>query len=168
MSLTSNVLGTLVEYRSVLGWLIDTHVVSSLIAPNGAPSVKAWARAVEEEHRYLSIITLAEYDKGIHNLDERKPNRARYAASRDALEGRFKGRVLPVEDKVVRCWGQISGRVQRETGHPPPVIDTLLAATAIEASLDLVSRNVRDVRHCGAAVFNPWADRIAEFPISRR
>jgi len=54
--------------------------------------------------------------------------------------------------------------VKRETGHPPPVIDTLLAATAIEADLYLVSRNTKDLQHCGAAVFDPWRDDIAAFP----
>ncbi|HKM60880.1 MAG TPA: hypothetical protein VJY39_00185 [Acidisphaera sp.] len=34
----------------------------------------------------------------------------------------------------------------------------LLAATAIEHDLCLVTRNVRDVRHSGAVVFNPWMD----------
>jgi predicted nucleic acid-binding protein len=55
--------------------------------------------------------------------------------------------------------------VKRETGHPPPVIDTLLAATAIEADLYLVSRNTKDLQHCGAAVFDPWRDDIAAFPL---
>ena len=52
-----------------MGWLVDTNVIASLIAPDGAPSVKAWARRVEERRLYLSILTLAEYDKGIANLD---------------------------------------------------------------------------------------------------
>jgi predicted nucleic acid-binding protein len=41
----------------------------------------------------------------------------------------------------------------------------LLAATAIEADLYLVSRNTKDLQHCGAAVFDPWRDDIAAFPL---
>ena len=52
---------------------------------------------------------------------------------------------------------------ETETGHPPPVIDTLLAATAIEADLYLVSRNTKDLQHCGAAVFDPWRDESPRF-----
>jgi predicted nucleic acid-binding protein len=74
---------------------------------------------------------------------------------------------LPLADRVVRRWGDISGRVKRDTGHPPPVIDTLLAATAIEARLFLVSRNVRDLKLSGAILFDPWSDDPAAFRLIR-
>ena len=144
----------------MIGWLVDTNVIASLIAPNGAPSVKAWGRMVDERRLFISILTLAEYDKGIANLPGDDPSVQRYIAARDALEARFSARILSLNDSIVRRWGAISGRVKRETGHPPPVIDTLLAATAIEADLYLVSRNTKDLQHCGAAVFDPWRDDI--------
>lgn len=150
------------------GWLLDTNVVAALINPQGAPSVKAWAASQDEETFHLSILTLAEYDKGIHNLPSDHPDRPRYIASRDALADRFADRVLSLRDDAVRLWGRISGEVKRETGHPPPVIDTLLAATAIEHDLYLVTRNVKDTRHSGAAIFDPWADDPAGFPLSPR
>jgi toxin FitB len=149
----------------VIGWLVDTNVIASLIAPNGAPSVKGWGRAVDERRLFISILTLAEYDKGIANLAGDDPNIQRYIATRDALEVRFAARILSLSDPIVRRWGAISGRVKRETGHPPAVIDTLLAATAIEADLYLVSRNTKDLQHCGAAIFDPWRDDIAAFPL---
>jgi toxin FitB len=149
----------------VRGWLLDTNVIASLAAPTGAPSVKAWASAQDESRMFLSVLTLAEYDKGIHQLPDEDPRRVRYAANRDAIQARFSGRVLPVSDAVVRRWGALAGRIKRDTGHPPSVIDTLLAATAIEVQLFLVTRNTRDVRHTGAAVFNPWEDNAAEFQL---
>ena len=149
----------------MIGWLVDTNVIASLIAPNGAPSVKDWGRVVDERRLFISTLTLAEYDKGIANLAGDDPNVQRYIAARDALEARFAARILSLSDPVVRRWGAISGRVKRETGHPPPVIDTLLAATAIEADLYLVSRNTKDLQRCGAAVFDPWRDDIAVFPL---
>ncbi len=136
------------------------------MAPNGAPSVKAWGSAIDEGRLFLSVLTLAEYDKGIANLPDDDPNRLRHIATRDALEVRFGGRILSLSDKIVRRWGAISGRVKRDIGHPPPVIGTLLAATAMEASLYLVSRNLKDLAHSGAIVFDPWNDDIARFPLS--
>ena len=127
--------------------------------------MKAWARVVEERRLFLSVLTLAEYDKGIANLAGDDSNVPRYIAARDALEARFAGRILSLSDAVVRRWGTISGRVKHETGHPPPVIDTMLAATAIEADLYLVSRNRKDLQHSGAAVFDPWRDDIGAFPL---
>jgi len=150
----------------VRGWLLDTNVVASLMAPSGAPSVKAWAKGQAEVLLYLSIITVAEFDKGIAQLAEDDPNRVHHAASRDLMIERFGERVLPVRDTVIRRWGSLAGRIKRETGHPPPVIDTMLAATAIDHQLYLVTRNVGDVRHAGAAVFNPWADDEAMFPVT--
>ncbi len=152
----------------MIGWLLDTNVISALINPNGAPSVKDWAAAQDEERMFLSILSLAEFDKGISNLEPDHPDRSRYTAARDALEQRFEERVLSVEDSIARRWGDISGTVKRRTRQAPPVIDTLLAATAIEHRLFLVTRNTKDVTHSGAAVFNPWEDDIADFPLTKR
>jgi toxin FitB len=138
------------------GWLLDANVIASLIALDGAPSVKAWVAGQDERRLWISVLTLAEYDKGIANLPDDDPARARYAMARDALAERFSGRILGLSDSIVRQWGVISGRVKRDTGHPPPVIDTLLAATAIEHRLVLVTRNVKDVSSSGAEILNPW------------
>ena len=147
------------------GWLLDTNVISALINPNGAPSVKNWAKGQDEDGFFLSVLTLGEYDKGIHNLGGDHPDRQRYIASRDALEERFTRRVISVGDRVVRRWGEISGRLKRETGQAPPVIDTLLAASAVEYELYLVTRNVKDTRDSGAVVFYPWNDDPSRFPL---
>ena len=150
----------------MIGWLLDTNVVSTIINPNSAPTVKAWAAAQDEGRLFLSILTLGEYDKGIHNVPDDHPNRPRFIAARDALAARFAGRILSVGDAVVRRWGVISGTVRRLTGHSPPVIDTLFAASALEHDLYLVTRNVRDVRTSGAQIFDPWSDEPEKFPLS--
>nr|WP_285229806.1 type II toxin-antitoxin system VapC family toxin [Neorhizobium galegae] len=148
--------------------MLDTNVIAALINPNGAPSVKRWAAGQDEDRFFISILTLAEYDKGIENLPPDDENRYRYAAARDALENRFAGRTLSVSDAIVRRWGAISGRVKQATGHAPPVIDTLFAATGIEHNLYLATRNVKDIRPSGAAIFDPWQDDPERFPLSRR
>lgn len=147
------------------GWLLDTNVIASLAAAGGAPGVKAWAASQDEARFYLSVLTLGEYDKGIHQLADDDARRSRFAAARDAIEARFTGRVLPLTDAVVRRWGALSGRIRRDSGHPPPVIDTFIAATAIEARLYLATRNTGDVRHTGVAAFNPWVDDPQRFPV---
>jgi predicted nucleic acid-binding protein len=150
----------------VIGWLLDTNVISTIINPKGAPTVKAWAAAQDENRFFLSVLTLAEYDKGIHNVTDEHPDRPRFIAVRDGLAARFSGRTLSVNDAVVRRWGAISGTVKRLTGHAPPVIDTLFAATALERDLYFVTRNMRDVRATGAPIFDPWSNNPAKFPLS--
>jgi len=147
------------------GWLLDTNVIASLTSPGGAPTVKAWVATQDERTLYLSVITLAEYDKGIHQLPEGDPLRTRYTMNRDAIEARFGPRILPVSNAVMRRWGALAGRIKRETKHLPAVIDTLLAATALESGLYLVTRNTKDVIRTGAAIFNPWGDDPSKFTL---
>ena len=152
----------------MIGWLLDTNVTAEIISTRGSSRVKEWAANQDEATLYLSILTIAEYDKGIANLPDGDPRRVVYMNTRDNLAARFAARLLPVSDTIVRRWGVISGTVRRDTGHPPPVLDTLLAATAIEHNLYLATRNIRDVRHSGAAIFNPWDDDAASFPLLPR
>lgn len=138
------------------GWLLDTNVIAELAKPQGTVRVQEWAAAQDETLLFISIVTLGEYEKGLHNVHPDSPLRPRIAAAIAALEIRFADRMLALTDAIVRRWGVISGSVKRQTGQTPPVIDTLLAATAIEHDLTLVTRNIRDVQHSGATVFNPW------------
>ena len=149
----------------MIGWLLDTHVVGALASPSGAPSVRAWAALQDEQRLFLSVLTLAEIEKGIEQLPQGDSARFKHAGTLAAIEARFAGRILPIGDQVARLWGRISGRVKRETGRAPPVIDTMLAATAIEHDLYLVTRNVKDVALSGASLFNPWTDGPERFPI---
>ena len=149
----------------MIGGLLDTNVIAEIIAPGGSSRVKAWAAGQDEATLHLSILTIGEYEKGIANLPDDDARRSGFMNLRDSLVERFANRLLPMSNFAVRHWGIISGHVRRETGHPPPVIDTLLAATAIEHDLYLVTRNIRDVRASGAALFNPWEDDPAGSPV---
>lgn len=151
----------------MIGWLLDTNVISEIASPRCDPRVAAWAQAESEDRLFISILSLGEYDKGIANLPPGAAARERFGAAILALEARFAGRVVSLDDAIVRRWGRISGEIQRLVGRAPPVIDTLLAATAIEKNLHLVTRNVKDVRASGASIFDPWADDLVAFPLAR-
>lgn len=98
------------------GWWLDTNVIAELISPKGERRVKEFAAGQDESLLHLSIITLAEYDKGSENLAPEDSRRIAIAHARDAIEARFAGRLLSVSDDVVRRWGSISGAVKRRTG----------------------------------------------------
>jgi predicted nucleic acid-binding protein len=149
----------------VNGWLLDTNVIAEVSGAKPDRKVARWI-AFQPEHRlFLSILTIAEYQKGIHHLPPGDKRRPRLQQSVVALEARFSGRVLSVSDQIALRWGTISGEVKRLTGHPPSVIDTLLAATAIEHNLYLATRNTAHVANSGVLVFNPWSDDPAHFPL---
>lgn len=150
----------------MIGWLLDTNVISELNKRGCARPVEQWFVTQPDERLFLSLLSFGELDKGVYLLDPGDRRRAGLAGLRDALEARFGERVLPVSRGVVRRWGEVTARVKKETGHPPPVIDTFLAATAIEHDLYLVTRNTKDVKLSGAALFNPWEDEPADFPLA--
>lgn len=147
------------------GWLLDTNVISALIGPNPEPRIKAWAASQPEHTFRLSILTFGEFQKGLLNLPPGHKLRQKIQHTILGLESRFAGRILAVSDEIVLRWGGISGEAKRVTGHSPSVIDTMLAATAIEHQLYLATRNTIHVAHSGAAVFNPWKDDSAHFPL---
>ena len=68
----------------------------------------------------------------------------------DGIETAFTDRVLPVDAAVARIWGELSA------GRSVPVIDALIAATAMAGGLTLVTRNTRDVALTGVALLDPW------------
>jgi len=68
------------------------------------------------------------------------------------VETAFDGRVLGIDNAVSDQWGRMSAI------RPVPVIDGLLAATALVNGLTLVTRNDRDVAGMGAMVLNPFKD----------
>jgi len=149
----------------VNGWLLDTNVIAELSGSKPDSNVANWFGSQSERTLFLSILTFGEYEKGIAHLPPGEVRRPRLQRALIALQERFSGRVLPVSEAIVLRWGTISGEVKRLTGHSPSVIDTLLAATAIEHNLYLVTRNTSHVSNSGAAVFNPWIDDLRQFPL---
>lgn len=136
------------------GFLIDTNVISELIKTTPAPQVTAWVDATAAELIYISVITLGEIRKGISLLPQSKRRTQLEAWLGSDLLMRFAGRIIDIDHEIADRWGQLSG----VRGSTLPVIDGLLAATAIHHNLTLVTRNTRDVARTGVALFNPWSD----------
>ena len=147
------------------GWLLDTNVIAEVSGAKPDRKVQKWLESQPEHLLYLSILTLAEYQKVLEHLPPGDKRRQRLKRAIARLAERFSGRVLSLSDPIVLRWGAISGEVKRLTGHSPSVVDTQLAATAMEHDLYLATRNVSHVIHSGAAIFNPWTDDAAQFPL---
>ncbi len=141
------------------GYLLDTNVVSEFIRPRPEPRVVEWMRGIDEDGTFLSVLTLGELAKGIALLaDEQARRRERLRRWLDGeLRPRFAGRIIPVDENVAEQWGTISAAAER-AGAPVPVVDGIMAATALAYDLVFVTRNVRDVARTGAAMFDPWGD----------
>ena len=148
------------------GWLLDTNVISELVRPRPDTRVLRWVRGLAEDRTYLSVLALAELDQGVEALPPTDGRRDRYQRFRARIEAEFDGRILGLDNEVVRLWGVLSGRHRRETGGRAPVIDTLLVATAQRHRLYLATRNLADVQRLGWPCFDPWTGDPADFPIT--
>lgn len=137
------------------GFLLDTNIISELIKPKPEQRLVTWISGTDENLLYLSVLTLGEIRKGIEAL--RQPaRRVQLETWLDSeLRLRFSGRILPVDDEVADRWGVIMGRAAARK-MALPVIDGLLAATALHYNLTLVTRNSKDVAGTEVLVFNPW------------
>jgi toxin FitB len=137
-------------------YLLDTCVVSELIRPAPLKSLVDWINSQQEEHLFMSVLTLGEIRKGIDRLPEGvKRTRLENWLDTD-LRLRFAGRWLPVDEEASERWGLISANAD-SLGTGLPVIDGLIAATALVHGMTVVTRNVADLRSTGVPIFNPWA-----------
>lgn len=137
------------------GFLLDTNVISELVKARPEPRVTAWIGATDESLLHLSVLTLGEIRKGIAAVAQASRRVVLEAWLETELRLRFADRILAVDEAVADRWGLIAGRAQAQKAAIP-VIDGLLAATALHHNLILVTRNAQDVIRTSVPVFNPW------------
>ena len=134
-----------------MSFLLDTNVVAEVRKKRMNSGVKSWFEAVPAEQLYLSVLVLGEIHQGVVGLRRRD---ARQAAVYDTwlsrLRQEYADRLLPVTEDVATAWGRLNAR------DPLPVVDGLLAATALVHDLNLVTRNVSDFGRTGVALLNPF------------
>ena len=133
------------------GYLLDTNVISETRKARPDPRVSAFLETTGSAGLFLSVLTLGELRKGVEARRRSDPAVAdSLAAWVDGIETNFADRVLPIDAAAARLWGELSAR------RNLPVIDTLMAATAIVRGLTLVTRNTRDVSATGVSLLDPW------------
>ena len=137
------------------GYLLDTNIPSELVRPQPSPCVVNWLDAQENESLFISVVTLGEIKKGITLLPAGKRRRFLEGWYIDELLPWFEGRIFPVSAQVAERWGELDGLRQLE-GNPLNTADGMIAATAFEHGLTLVTRNINDCVGLGVSMINPW------------
>lgn len=141
------------------GYLLDTNIVSETRKFRPHAGVVDFLTAAHKDALYLSVLTLGELRKGVEAKRRSDPAAADLIGDWvNGIEQDFADRILPVDIGVAHRWGLLSAI------RSCPVIDTLIAATALEKGLTLVTRNERDVHLTGVALFNPWTSQSPSTP----
>lgn len=143
------------------GYLLDTNVVSEIRRPQPEARVLAWLDSIDPELFYLSVMTLGEIRTGIDRMPEGKQRRFLNDWFANELRPWLAGRILSVNEAIAERWGALDAQQTRQ-GRPLNIADGIIAATAAEHGLTVVTRNVDHFRNLGVPLFNPWDARTLE------
>ncbi|MEN9654095.1 MAG: hypothetical protein RL235_207 [Chlamydiota bacterium] len=140
-------------------YLLDTCILSKMrkLAAYPDPKLSAWLARHSESNYYVSALSLGEIQQGIAKLSQ--ADALKKMALEDWLVGelipRFRERILILDTTTLLVWGQLCGEKKRQ-GVSLPVVDSLLASTAIQHHLILVTENDKDFALTGCQLFNPF------------
>lgn len=142
-------------------FVLDTNVVSELRhgKPQQSSTVRAWAAGQPASQLFLSVITILELEKGVIALERKTPPQGQ--ALRIWLNGvrtAFAGRILPFTDHCATLCAAM------HFPNPRSERDAMIAATALEHGMAVVTRNVKDFAGTGVRLVNPFVPLAGKEP----
>jgi predicted nucleic acid-binding protein len=135
-------------------FLIDTVTLSALRRRERDPKVVAWFERQRTTDLFLSVISIGEIERGIARQRATDPGFAgALAAWLDRVLALYGERIVPFDLQTARRWGALSADLGNDSA------DLMIAATALEHGLTVVTRNVSDFAPTGVAVLDPFSRR---------
>lgn len=136
-------------------YLLDTCVVSEFVKTEPSENLVRWLRSTDDLLMGISVITLGEIQNGISRLDDGSRKRRFQKWLTYELIPRFENRILSISMDDAMKWGELMGKAKRK-GTSLPSTDTLIAATAMNRHMTVVTRNTKDFERIGVPTHNPW------------
>lgn len=137
-----------------MNFLLDTNVISEARRKRPDTRILSWLKRADPDTLWISVLTLGEIAKGAALAAARdRANSAIYDEWLEAVRADYADRTVTVDSEISETWGRLAAK------HPLPVVDGLLAATALVQDMTFVTRDTRDTRDIagtGVRVFNPW------------
>ena len=141
-------------------YLLDTNIISELISKKPNPNVIKFLTLIEEENVFLSVITIGEIKTGIEKLDDtnKRKNILLNWLNKELIP-RFNNKIINIDLEIMQEWGKLYAKLKKE-GKPIPLMDSLIASTAISKNLILVTRNEKDFYNLNISIINPFNKEI--------
>ena len=132
-------------------YLLDTMVLSELRKKERNPGVTQWLSNKSDQELFISVVSIGEIARGIAQQDKQNKEFAKLLRRwMEKLLLLYGQRILPVGIPIAKRWGELSAQVHNAG------VDILLAATALEHNLTVVTRNERHFSQTGVNSINPW------------
>lgn len=133
-------------------FLLDTNVISEVRRKRPDGSVLSWLSRADPATLCISVLTLGEIAKGAAQCAVRDGAQAAiYYQWLDLVRSNYADRTIAVDAAIAEAWGRLA------TKRTFPVVDGLIAATALVRGMTLVTHNVRDFADAGVSVIDPWS-----------
>ena len=132
-------------------FLVDANVLSEVTRPEPSAKVVEWLRKHERDLAVTPIV-LGEIEYGIGlTISPRKRKELEHWFA----EGMKRLRVIDLDSGTASAWAALLVRLKKK-GRAMPVKDSLIAASAIQHQLTIVTRNVSGFQHTGVSLINPF------------
>jgi toxin FitB len=135
--------------------VLDTNVVSAIMAPSPPETVLSWLDAQRTERLFLSTITVAEIGYGLRILPAGKRRQALQHRFHEFVARGFGERTLVFDLPAARAYAEVMGR-RKEIGRPMSVPDGEIAAIALARGFAVATRNLSDFEACGLELVDPF------------
>ena len=133
-------------------YLLDTNILSEIRKGRYCdPNLSKWVKDTANDRHHVSVLSLGEIRKGIEILRRRSPEQCFVFENwLVTIRKEYENDILTVTNEISEQWGRMMAKQTK------PIIDGLLAATAITHRLTMATRNINDFKNVGVKVVNPF------------
>lgn len=137
------------------GLLLDTNILSELRRQKPDAKVVQFVSAQSLDHLYVSVVTLAEIRFGIELVKDLTRRMELNDWLTHQLRPMFEDRALEITEDIMLKW-RLLVEEGRKVGHTFSQPDLIIAATALQHGLTIVSRDTGEYKKAKVPVLNPW------------
>jgi len=136
-----------------VNWLLDADVLSQPAKKRGDARVIEWLGETKDRC-YTSSVVIGQLAYWVRTKEgkQREALQAWLSRLTDAMHGRIYG----FNTAIAHVWAEQQWELEK-SGHPMPIEDSYIAATARRHDLIIATGNVRDFQRPGLKVFNPFS-----------